>query len=104
MEEELLALPIDVKEFFYRIAQETLNNITKHSKASHINVHLDQTDTGVLLCIQDDGKGFDPKATQPGHLGLEIMRERAAAINASLNIDSRPGRGTVISSEWRRSG
>jgi two-component system nitrate/nitrite sensor histidine kinase NarX len=101
--DESLDSPTEVKEYFYRITQEALNNIAKHSKASHVEVNLTETEEQISLRIQDDGKGFNSDQLEPGHFGLEIMRERAAAINATLQIVSRPGIETIISSEWRES-
>ena len=100
--DDSLDSPTEVKEFFYRITQESLNNIAKHSKANHVKVRLEQADGEISLRIQDEGKGFDPNDVEPGHMGLQIMLERAAAINAGLQIESKPGSGTIISSEWRR--
>jgi two-component system nitrate/nitrite sensor histidine kinase NarX len=96
------APPVEIKEFFYRFTQEALNNVTKHAKASLVDVKLEQTHEGILLRIQDNGKGFDPKDIQPGHLGLQIMHERAVRINANLKIESRPDKGTILLSEWKR--
>jgi two-component system nitrate/nitrite sensor histidine kinase NarX len=96
------APPVEIKEFFYRFTQEALNNVTKHAKASLVDVKLEQTHEGILLRIQDNGKGFDAKDIQPGHLGLQIMHERAVRINANLKIESRPDKGTILLSEWKR--
>jgi signal transduction histidine kinase len=97
-----MALPEDVKEYFYRITQEALNNISKHSKASIVDVRLYANPESIVLRIRDNGKGFDLDQVPPGRLGLQIMGERAAAIEASLQIQSRPGDGTILSSEWKR--
>lgn len=101
--DDSLDSPTEVKEFFYRITQEALNNIAKHSKADRVKVRLEQAEGEISLRIQDEGKGFDPSHVEPGHMGLQIMLERAEAINAGLQIESKPGSGTIISSEWRRS-
>jgi PAS domain S-box-containing protein len=92
-----LVLPPEVQVGFYRIAQEALNNVVKHAKASHATLSLHyladtQADKrGVELRVGDDGQGFSPE-TMPGqHLGLGLMRERAEIIGASLEIHSRPG-------------
>lgn len=96
-------LPSEVKETFYRITQEVFNNIAKHAKASRIDVILEQTAAGIRLCIQDNGQGFDASRGQPeDRLGLQIMRERAAEINASLHIDSTRSAGTTIICEWKK--
>jgi signal transduction histidine kinase len=95
-------LPAEVQIALYRIAQESLNNIIKHARASQARVSLHCTDEQVTLDIGDDGLGFDPDAAQAHHLGLEIMYERAQAIGAMLKIESRPGHGTRIEVEWPR--
>jgi signal transduction histidine kinase len=86
-----LALPL------YRIVQEALRNISKHACAEHISVSLKGLDRDLLLSIRDDGIGFDGADVEekPG-LGLLSMRERARLIHGELTIQSRPGRGTVI--------
>ncbi len=96
------SLPPEVQIAMYRIAQEALNNTGKHAGASRAQLHLRWTPEAVTLRVQDDGRGFDPKTTPPGHLGLGIMHERARAIGARLRIDSRPGGGTRVSARWRR--
>jgi signal transduction histidine kinase len=94
------ALPPDVQVAFYRIAQESLNNITKHAAANRVTVHLTFATTAVILSISDDGRGFDPGGITTESLGLGIMRERAAQIGARLEIASRPGSGTTITAVW----
>jgi signal transduction histidine kinase len=93
-------MPADVKVALYRLCQEGLNNIAKHAGASRVNIQL-QDDAGeVELRIQDDGRGFDPEQTPPGHYGLSMMRERATAVGATLSITSQPGHGTEIVIRW----
>jgi nitrate/nitrite-specific signal transduction histidine kinase len=91
----------EVKIGFYRIAQEALNNIAKHSGARQVEVRLECQPAGMILLIKDDGLGFDPEAITPGHMGIAIMRERANSIGASLKIESQPGRGTIVELDWR---
>ncbi|MGC9523216.1 MAG: GAF domain-containing protein [Anaerolineae bacterium] len=93
-------LSFDVKVAFYRIAQEALNNIVKHANATEVWVALKANDEHATLQIRDDGVGFDPQRPRPGNLGLDIMRERAASIGATLCIDTRPGEGTTITAAW----
>ena len=100
-------LPPDVKIALYRVAQEALNNVVKHARASHVrvsmrDVHPATGTGGVELRIQDDGCGFDPTLASAEQLGLAIMRERAEAIGATLDIESEPGRGTQVVVLWRR--
>jgi signal transduction histidine kinase len=100
-------LPSDVHVALYRIAQEALNNVIKHARASQAEVHLrcaaatDGTGREVELRIWDDGRGFDPQGIAPDHLGLGIMRERAEAIGAHLRIETRIGEGTEVSLTWK---
>ena len=93
-------LPADVQIGLYRIAQESLNNVIKHAKASQAVVTLRMGET-VRLTIADNGIGFDPAAVSAGHLGLKIMRERAEAIGAKFSLYSEPGEGTRISVVWQ---
>ncbi|RPI84420.1 MAG: GAF domain-containing sensor histidine kinase, partial [Chloroflexi bacterium] len=90
----------EVKIVFYRVAQEALNNIAKHSGARQVELHLDCQPDHLKLCIQDDGLGFDTGSIPPNHLGIAIMRERANSIRAHLNIQSQLGQGTKIELDW----
>ncbi len=90
----------DVILAFFRIAQETLNNIAKHAEAGQVVIDLSCDPKRLKLCIQDDGRGFDPQDIPGGHLGIGIMRERAQKIGAAIKIDSRPGDGTVVVVTW----
>ena len=83
----------------YRIAQEALNNVVKHARATQAVVTLRLGET-VRLTVSDNGAGFDPGAVTADHLGLKIIRERAEAIGARLNIYSEPGEGTQVSVVW----
>jgi PAS domain S-box-containing protein len=94
-------LPADVQIALYRIAQEALNNVTKHARASQAKVSLHNEPGRVRLRISDNGTGFDPGTVSVDHLGLNIMRERAEAIGATLRIESQPSHGTRIEVEWR---
>jgi two-component system sensor histidine kinase UhpB len=92
-------LPRDVELVFYRVAQETLNNIARHAQARHVEVVLRREDERLTLDITDDGVGFDRAALQaapPRGLGLLGMRERLALVGGSLEIDSTPGQGTHV--------
>jgi signal transduction histidine kinase len=92
---------LDVKLVFYRVAQEALNNIAKHSGARQVELRLECQPGGMRLLIKDDGLGFEAAAVSPGHLGIGIMCERASSIGAFLTIDSRPGQGTTVALDWR---
>jgi PAS domain S-box-containing protein len=92
--------PPDVQVATYRIAQEALNNVIKHSRAQTAHVRLQGDGVRLTLSVTDDGAGFDPALVPGGHLGLLGMRERAAAIGARLQVQSRPGGGTTVRLTW----
>jgi len=91
----------EVKVVFYRVAQEALNNIAKHSGARQVAMRLDGQPGQMYLCIRDDGLGFEAGSMTPDHLGIAIMRERANAIGARLKIESQLGQGTTVELDWR---
>jgi two-component system nitrate/nitrite sensor histidine kinase NarX len=93
-------LPADVQVSLYCIAQESLNNVIKHAKATQAVITLRMGDT-VRLTVADNGVGFDPSTVTADHLGLKIMRERAEAIGAKFSVYSEPGEGTQISVIWQ---
>ena len=84
----------------YRIAQEALTNVRKHSGASNVVVDLARLDGGIAMTVSDDGIGFDVAAVtedkSPGHIGLSEMRERAEMADGSFEVSSRSGGGTTI--------
>jgi PAS domain S-box-containing protein len=105
-------LPSDVHLAFYRIAQESLYNVVKHSRAQKVTLSLrvsgpsfrtaSSINKRIELCICDDGRGFEPALSHNGQLGLRIMHERAEAVGARLCIDSAPGQGTQVTLTWQR--
>jgi PAS domain S-box-containing protein len=108
------SLPPDAQVNLYRIAQEALSNVARHSGASYATVSLrclaESDGQGpaaggpatppLELSITDDGRGFDLAAVPPDSLGLDIMRERAEAIGAELTIHSQIGWGTQVTVFW----
>jgi PAS domain S-box-containing protein len=86
----------DAQVALYRIAQEALNNVVKHSGAEHVTISLHFLPEQVELSVADDGRGFDASAVSVHSLGLGIMRERADAIGAELQVDSTVGQGTTV--------
>ncbi len=92
-------LPAEVQLSFYRIAQEALNNVAKHGQAREAVVTL-RLEKSTRLTVADSGVGFDPSTVTADHLGLKIMRERAEAVGARLNLYSEPGVGTQVSIVW----
>ena len=92
--------PTATKIALYRIAQEALNNIAKHSEATQVLVDLESDSNQVKLSIRDNGHGFDQNKVAEDKLGIHIMTERADAINARLDLTSSPGKGTQVSIIW----
>ncbi len=90
-------LPPDASTALYRVTQEALTNVMRHAGVKEVWVSLSNVDSQITLRIKDLGHGFD--STAPGasrSTGLSAMRERAALIGGSCVIESRPGKGTVI--------
>jgi two-component system nitrate/nitrite sensor histidine kinase NarX len=98
--EDAHPLPAEVQVALYRVAQEALSNAAHHAQARHITVTLRTTPEDRELRIRDDGRGFDPAALRPGHFGLDMMRERADEVGATLGISSVPGTGTEVVVRW----
>jgi NarL family two-component system sensor histidine kinase LiaS len=89
-------LPFMLEQTFFRVAQEALSNIARHSQASTVTVKLDATAQHATLAITDDGQGFDPATTRHSGVGLASMRERVEALGGSLLVQSAPGDETVV--------
>jgi signal transduction histidine kinase len=90
------AMPPELTLCLFRVAQEALQNVVKHSRASSVYVNLSGTPDGVALTIADDGVGFDASAAMGRGLGLISMQERLDAVGGALDIRSAPGQGTRI--------
>ena len=85
----------------YRIYQESLNNVLRHSQAQHVTVRLAREDNWLTLEIEDDGKGFEMPGdwlalARAGHLGLVGMKERSEALDGRLEVHSTKGGGTRV--------
>jgi signal transduction histidine kinase len=94
-----------LKTSIYRIFQEGLNNIAKHSKGDLVSLSLQKTDTSIELIVEDNGQGFDVKEVLSTEsykrgLGLSSMRERTELSGGSFTIESIKGKGTVIRASW----
>jgi signal transduction histidine kinase len=93
-------VPPDVKVAFYHVAQEALNNVAKHARATHASLRLVRNDKGAELTVRDDGRGFVLDKVTPEHLGLSIMHERAETIGAQLQVESQLDGGTEVTIRW----
>ncbi|MEX2235981.1 MAG: GAF domain-containing sensor histidine kinase [Dehalococcoidia bacterium] len=92
------ALPASQAQEVFRIAQEALNNITRHAGATQVEVFLSEKEGRLLLHIADDGVGFDTRSqlSRSYSLGLTSMEERAKGLGGRLTLESVPGRGTTV--------
>ena len=93
-------LPPEVQVAYYRIAQESLNNVFKYARATQVNVNLCLSPSGARFEVRDNGIGFDTSTTKPTSLGMRIMRERAEAIGAEFHLSSAPRAGTCVQVTW----
>jgi two-component system sensor histidine kinase UhpB len=88
-------LPSDTELAVYRIAQESLTNVARHSQASRVTIALESSRDSVLLRVADDGRGFDTSKLDE-HGGLRSMRERALLVDGVLAIRKAPGGGVEV--------
>ena len=88
-------LSLATRETLFRIAQEALANIARHSSASSADVSLEYRPNIVTMIVKDNGRGFDTNVSHSG-VGLASMRERAEALGGSFTVESTPGQGTHI--------
>lgn len=94
-------LPMKTEAGLLRIAQGAMGNVSKHANASRCAVTLTYEEDEVRLDIVDDGMGFDPTAVAEkpvglGHIGIDAMRQRAAELGGTLEVESAPGEGTAV--------
>ena len=98
------SLTQETKIVLFRVTQEALNNIKKHSQAKKATVELGIKENKVVLTLGDDGIGFNPvgrgKLHAEGKFGLAGLQERVELINGSFNLRSKPGEGTTIRVEF----
>src|SRR5581483_2607086 len=87
-------LPHTHETALYRLVQEALTNVIKHSRARSVSIVVAQIDDSVRCVVEDDGVGFDPDSVRDGALGLVGMRERIHLLAGRLEVQSAPGRGT----------
>jgi two-component system, NarL family, sensor histidine kinase LiaS len=89
-------LPLEVEQVFFRVAQEALANVVRHSHATQVTIDIIREQHAVTETIADNGRGFQPDTPAPGGIGLQSMRERVTALGGTLLIESQPGAGTCI--------
>jgi len=92
-------VPDPLKTPIFRIVQEAMNNVAKHSKASLVNLCLQREGDRILLSVQDNGQGFDPETVKKG-MGLSNIRERAELSGGASELQSTMGKGTTVCVWW----
>lgn len=89
--------PAPVSLATFQILQESLINSLKHSGSETVTVRVSEVDGMVHLVVEDAGSGFDPsEIAGEDHVGVELMKERAARVGGRIDLDSRPGQGTRL--------
>src|SRR5581483_1130943 len=91
-------LPSAVETALFRVVQESLTNVVKHSQASSVSVVVTRKGDAIAAVVEDDGTGFDTDQTGDG-IGLLGMRERLALLDGKLDVESAPGSGTTLLAE-----
>jgi two-component system, NarL family, sensor histidine kinase LiaS len=89
-------VPLEAEQALFRVAQEALANVARHSEARHAEIDLVYTRNAVTLRVADDGRGFDPLRNPGGGFGLQSMRERLVRLGGHINVESAPGKGTRV--------
>lgn len=89
-------LPPALETAVYRVVQEALTNVRRHAAAKRVSVVVRRLDGVLSSVVEDDGRGFDPEAVDNTRLGIVGMRERVVMFGGTLDVDSAPGRGTVV--------
>jgi signal transduction histidine kinase len=92
-------MSLTVSTTLYRIIQEALTNVAKHSNAREVSIIIDNRDSNIVLVVEDDGVGFDENSIRYGRnngLGLHGISERAALLRGSVEVEPTPGKGTTL--------
>ena len=89
-------VPLEAEQALFRVAQEALANVARHSEARHAEIDLVYTRDTVTLRVVDNGRGFDPSRNPGGGFGLQSMRERLVRLGGHVNVVSTPGKGTRV--------
>ncbi|HEX6477718.1 MAG TPA: histidine kinase [Ktedonobacteraceae bacterium] len=96
-------LPLTIEEALFRVAQEALSNVARHSNATLVQMILTVGDDSVTLSVADNGKGFDTAHQGRLGVGLLSMQERMKALGGNIEIESTPGKGARIVAHCKRS-
>jgi two-component system nitrate/nitrite sensor histidine kinase NarX len=98
--------PSEVHEQVVRVVQEALTNVHKHARSSRVTVALERHSGQAVVCVRDDGPGFDVNSlpSRQHRFGLKVMEARARRINGELSVESAPGQGTTVMLRWPTAG
>lgn len=89
-------LPLKIELNFFRIIQELVSNVIKHADAKQLNIQVLKRQDALVLIVEDDGKGFEVANDSDFGIGLMNVESRVESINATLDVESEPGKGTTI--------
>jgi len=89
------SIPLETEQAIYRVIQEALANVSRHSRATRVEVSLAYAPESLLVHITDNGSGFDLDQKAKG-MGIRSMRERIGSIHGTVQIHSAPGQGTRV--------
>jgi len=95
IEEDLPVLDNEKSTILFRMIQEIVNNIIKHAAATEIDLEAEKKNNQIVIKIKDNGKGFDKAIASRGR-GILNMESRSEMIDATINFDSHPGKGTLV--------
>jgi signal transduction histidine kinase len=93
------ALPLDVEQALYRVAQEALANVARHAEADAVEISLSMPPDRVRLVVADNGRGFEPAAVSSSSLGLASMKQRMESVGGTLQVGSTLAAGTSVTAE-----
>jgi NarL family two-component system sensor histidine kinase LiaS len=89
-------LPLVVEEALFRVIQEALSNVARHSHATLVQIKLSVSGDTVTLILEDNGQGFDSMQAKEQGVGLHSMQERMKALGGDVQVESSPGKGTRV--------
>jgi signal transduction histidine kinase len=92
------SLPLAIEQALFRIVQEALANVTRHSLAENVEITLLFNQDHLILTISDDGQGFDLES-EPHGFGLRSMKQRVEGMGGQMTIDTAPGQGTTLTGD-----
>jgi signal transduction histidine kinase len=96
-----LSLSADGEDVLFRVAQEALSNVARHSNATKVIIALQEEGSELILSIEDNGKGIDEERLQKG-VGLDSMQERMSQIGGTLQVSGHKDGGTCVTARVRR--